>query len=198
MKIIGKNSLSQYLSYFLFIVFVTLTLKFVYEIIGYSVSYYNLQTGDHILPDFFIIGTDVGWTHNQWTSPMDTLMKFKFLIPFTNQNLLTGLFNTGSVIYNILNGLFLILFFYSSYGFFREISKEQVFNAYSLLWLKRFGWLNIVFSCIMTAFMLQNSDHLFYGSYYFISFLFFGALILFLVEFFKKGLELQNQADLTI
>lgn len=198
MKIIGKNSLSQYISYLLFVLFILLTVVCIYELIGYSVSYYNFKTGDHILSDFYIIGTDVGWSRNQWTIPMDNVLKFKFYMPFTEQNLVTGIFDIGSISNNILRSLFLILFFYSSYRIFKEISRENVFNVKSLVWLKRFGWLNIIFTIVMiivSAFKLNNLYAVIYSA---ASFLFFGVLILFVVEFFKKGLELQNQADLTI
>ncbi|MDQ0592684.1 hypothetical protein QFZ37_001053 [Chryseobacterium ginsenosidimutans] len=198
MKIIGKNSLSQYISYLLFVLFVLLTIKYTYELIGYSVSYYNVKTGNHILPDLFITGKDVGWSRNQWTIPMDNVLKFKFYVPFTQQNLITGIFNTGSVLRNILSGLFIVLFFYSSYKIFKEISKENVFNLKALVWLKRFGWLNIIFTVMMVIINFINVKELYAFTYSGISFLFFGGLLLFVVEFFKKGLELQNQADLTI
>lgn len=193
-----KNLLSQYISYLLFVLFILLTAGCIYELIGYSVSYYNFKTGNRILSGFYILGTDVGWSRNQWTIPMDHLLKFKFFIPFTEQNLVTGIFNVGNVSNNIIRSLFFVLFFYSSYRIFKEISIENVFNIKSLVWLKRFGWLNIFFTVIMIIVSAFNLNSLYAVFYSAVSFLFFGVLILFIVEFFKKGLELQNQADLTI
>lgn len=198
MKIIGKNSLSQYISYLLFLLAVLFTIELVYILIGFVVSFYNFKTGNNILSDFFIIGTDVGWSRNQWTIPLDQMMKFKFFIPFTEQNLLTGMFNTASVLNHIFGGIFITLFFYISYKFLREISKENVFNANALLWLKRFGWLNIIYTAITLAIIPFTTKNIFAVTYSVVIFLFFGALILFIVEFFKKGLELQEQVDLTI
>jgi hypothetical protein len=198
MKIIGKNSLSQYVSYLLFVLFILFTVQFVYEIIGFAVSYYNLKTGNQILSDFFIIGKDVGWNKNQWTIKMDDLLKFKFFIPFTEQNLLTGVFTLGQVLSNIIRGIFFVLFFYSSYKFLKEISKETVFNIDALTWLKRFGWLNIIFAVASILISLLYTHNIFAMMYSVISFIFFGGMILFIVEFFKKGLELQDQVDLTI
>lgn len=198
MKIIGKNSLSQYISYLLLLLAAFFALQLIYIVIGFAVSFYNFKTGNNILSDFFIIGTDVGWSTNEWTQPMEYMMKFKFFIPFTEQNLLTGLFNPGNVLSNVFNEIFITLLFFISYKFLREISKENVFNADALLWLKRFGWLNIIYTAITLAIVPFTVKSFFAVMYSVVIFLFFGALILFIVEFFKKGLELQEQADLTI
>ncbi len=109
MKIIGKNSISKYIGYFLLFLFIFFLFQFVYEIIGYAVSYYNYKTNNHILSDFFIIGTDVGWAKNKWTAPMDDLLKFKFYFPFTKQNMVTGIFNMEWFIDNMISGAFFYL-----------------------------------------------------------------------------------------
>lgn len=198
MKIIGKNSLSQYISYLVLVLFILFALQCVYEIIGLSVLAYNFKTGNAILSDFFIIGTDVGWTKNEWTQPLSDMMKFKIFVPFTDQNLLTGLFNTFSVLNFICNSVFITLFCYASYKFLREISKDNVFNAHALAWLKRFGWINILYAVVTLATIPFSIKTIFTATSSVIMFLFFGALVLFIVEFFKKGLELQEQVDLTI
>lgn len=198
MKIIGKNSLSQYLSYLLFALFILFAFQFIYEIIGFGVLTYNFKTGNTFLSDFFITGTDVGWTKNHWTRTMDDLMKFKIFVPFTRQNLLTGIFATTSILNHLIGSFFILLFFYSSYRFLKEISKDNVFNANALLWLKRFGWINILYTIAILALLPFTIKTLLSPGYNVILFLFFGALVLFIVEFFKKGLELQEQVDLTI
>ncbi|GAA4149223.1 hypothetical protein GCM10022217_00850 [Chryseobacterium ginsenosidimutans] len=198
MKIIGKNSVSQYISYLLLLLAVLFAIQLIYIMIGFTVSFYNFKTGNNILSDFFIIGTDVGWSKNEWTQQVDHMMKFKFFVPFTEQNVLTGMFNLGSVLNHIFGAIFITLFFYISYKFLKEISKENVFNANALLWLKRFGWLNIIYTAVTLATVPFTTKNIFAVTYSVIIFLFFGALILFIVEFFKKGLELQEQVDLTI
>jgi len=198
MKIIGKNSLSQYLSYLLLALFVLFAVLCIYEIIGFGVLAYNFKTGNTILSDFFITGTNVGWSQNQWTRPMDDLMKFKIFIPFTRQNLVTGIFSTSGILNYISNSGFITLFVYASYRFLREISRDQVFNLRALLWLKRFGWVNILYAAVVMAIIPFSMKTPFSATYSVVLFLFFGALVLFIVEFFKKGLELQEQADLTI
>ncbi|WP_295202010.1 DUF2975 domain-containing protein [uncultured Chryseobacterium sp.] len=199
MKIIGKNSFSQYAAIILRLLCIFFMIELIYISIGFIISWYNYKTGNTILSDFFIVGKDVGWNKNLCTpSVVESLLKFRFFIPFTSHNLLTGIFNISSILTNLLGNLFAVLFFYVSYKFFREISRENVFSIYSLLWLKRFGWLNIIFTVLMSGIAIMFYNPMFLLNYSSISFLFFGALILFLVEFFKKGLELQNQADLTI
>jgi hypothetical protein len=198
MKIIGKNSLSQYMSYLLFALFIFFIAQFIYVLIGFAVSYYNLKTGNQILSDFFIIGKDVGWGRTKWIATLDEVMKYKFYVPFTEQNLQSGLFTLSGILNQILGAVFINLFFYCSYNFFKEISQENVFNKIALLWLKRFGWLNIIYTALTFIMTPFSTKSVFAIGFFSIIFLFFGALILFIVEFFKKGLELQNQADLTI
>jgi hypothetical protein len=198
MKIIGKNSVSQYISYLMLVLFILFALQCIYQILGLSVLVYNFKTGNNILSDFFILGTDVGWSQNQWTQPLSDMMKFKIFVPFTDQNLLTGLFSTVSVINFACNSVFVTLFCYAGYKFLREISKDNVFNAHALSWLKKFGWINILYAVVSLATIPFSMKTVFSTTYSVMMFLFFGVLVLFIVEFFKKGLELQEQVDLTI
>lgn len=197
-KIIGKNSLSQYLSYLLLVLFILFAVQCIYEIIGFAVLTYNFKTRNTILSDFFITGTDVGWAKNQWTQTMDGMIKFKIFVPFTSQNLLTGIFSTFSILNFISNIIFITVFLFTGYRFLREISREQVFNTQALLCLKRFGWTNILYAIVVMAMIPFTVKTLLSPGYNVILFLFFGALVLFIVEFFKKGLEFQEQVDLTI
>ncbi|GEN76858.1 DUF2975 domain-containing protein [Chryseobacterium hagamense] len=198
MKIIGKNSLSQYISYLMLVLFILFALQGVYQIFGWSVLAYNFKTGNNILSDLFILGTDVGWSKNQWTQPLSGMMKFKIFVPFTDQNLLTGLFNIFSVIHFACNSVFVTLFCYTGYKFLKEISQENVFNARALSWLKKFGWINILYAVVSIATIPFSLKTVFSTTYSVMIFLFFGILVLFIVEFFRKGLELQEQVDLTI
>lgn len=117
MKIIGKNSVSQYISYLLLLLAAFFAVQLIYIVIGFAVSFYNFKTANNILSDFFTIGADVGWSKNEWTQPMEHMMKFKFFVPFTDQNLITGLFNPGSVLSHISNEIFITLFFPSVINF---------------------------------------------------------------------------------
>jgi hypothetical protein len=61
MKLIGKNSVSKYFSYFFLVLFLFIAFHFIYEIIGFSVLYYKYKTESNILSDYFLLGNDVGW-----------------------------------------------------------------------------------------------------------------------------------------
>lgn len=198
MKIIGKNSLSQYAGYVFRAFFILATLSVLYQLTGFAVCWYNLDTGSNILSDFFATGTGFGGSSRQWNEMAGHLVQFRFFIPFTRQNLITGIFSSENIFSTLVSGFFISCFLYCCYRFFREISRDRVFTAGSLVWLKRFGLLNIIFPVFTTSLLVFTSNPGFPVHYPFVSFLFFGGLILFLVEFFKKGLELQQQSDLTI
>lgn len=197
MKVIGKNSLSKPISWLFFVLFCFAAFHFVYEVIGFTVCYYNYKTGNSILSDFFILGNDVGWSTNKWTEPMSDLLKFKFYYPFTKQNLLTGIFSFWDVVFFVLNSAFLTILFYSLYQFFKEISTDKVFNPLVIKWLKVFGWGNVFYSIFSVLFFGLfsgfNWNLITYAGFFIL-----GVIILFAIEFFKKGYELQSENDLTI
>lgn len=198
MKIIGKNSFSQYAGYAFRALFIISILSVAYQLTGFLVCWYNLDTGSDALSDFFITRTGFGGSSRQWNEMAGHLVQFRFFIPFTRQNLITGIFSPENVFSTVVSGSFISFFLYCCYRFFREVSRDQVFTAGSLVWLQRFGLLNILFPVFTTSMLVFTSNPGFSVHYPFVFFLFFGGLILFLVEFFKKGLELQQQSDLTI
>ena len=80
MKLIGKNSVSKYFSYFFLILFWFIAFHFIYEIIGFSVLYYKYKTGSKILSEYFLLGNDVGWAKNELIlSYQVTELNFLFL-----------------------------------------------------------------------------------------------------------------------
>ena len=198
MKLIGQNSASKYVSYFFAIIFSILLLFGIYELIGWIISYYNLKSGNSILRNLFITGTDVGWSKNQWTSKMDSLQKFKFYFPFTEANFRTGFFDLSTFIGNTFGNLFMVVFTYFSFRIFREFSKQNFFNSNSVKLLQRFSWICILFfgiNILLDIFVIRH-----FGAYSYsgLWFLMLGIPLLFVVEFFKKGHELQSENDLTI
>lgn len=198
MKIIGRNSLSTLIRYFFAFIFTIVLLFGIYEIIGWTISYYNLKTGSSVLKNLFITGTDVGWNKNQWTSKMDSLQKFKFYFPFTEANFRTGVFSLSTFIGNTFGNLFIIIFTYLSCRIFREFSRQNFFNQNTIQLLKRFSWVCISFfviSILLDVFLVNHFGAYSYSGFWF---LMLGILLLFVVEFFKKGYELQSENDLTI
>jgi hypothetical protein len=198
MKIIGKNSLSQYISYFLFVLFVIVAFHLVYEILGHIILLYKYKSGSTISSDTFALANDVGWNKNKWTIPMENQLKFRINYPFSEIQMVTGIYESSQIIHNILGMAFLSSFFFFSYKCFKEMSTDQIFNPNAIKWLKRFCFLNLAISAIgIFEFFYFRMDSV-YTFLTFFFFAFFGIIILFIVEFFKKGLALQTENDLTI
>lgn len=198
MKIIGKNSLSQYISYLLFVLFIVIAFHLVYEIIGHIILLYKYKTGSTILSDTFALANDVGWSKNKWTIPMENQLKFRINYPFSDIQMVTGIYGSNQIIHNIIGMFFLSLFFYFSYKCFKEMSVDQIFNRNAIKWLKRFSFLNLTIAAagIFEFFYFRMDSAYTFLTFFF--FAFFGMIILFIVEFFKKGLALQTENDLTI
>ena len=78
------------------------------------------------------------------------------------------------------------------------MSSDQIFNQNAIKWLKRFCFLNLIIAAagIFEFFYFRMDSG--YTLLTFLFFGFFGIIILFIVEFFKKGLALQTENDLTI
>lgn len=200
MKLIGKNSVSKYLSYFLYVIFLFIAFHFIYEIIGFSVLYYKYKTGSNVLSQFFLLGNDVGWAKNEYTNPIKNVLKFKIFYPFTTQNLLTGIYTRSFLISSLIGSGFFTIFILVCYKITKALSKDQIFNTTTINWFKKLAWLSITYVPIEITnwffnLNLKMSADIFYISFIFLS---LGIAIFFTIAFFKKGYELQSENDLTI
>ena len=200
MKLIGKNSVSKYFSYFFLVLFLFITFHFIYEIIGFSVLYYKYKTGSNILPDYFLLGNDVGWAKNEYTNPIKDVLKFKIYYPFTEQNLLTGIYIKNFIINSLIGSGFFTLFSFICYKITNSLSKDYIFNLKTINLFKKLAWLSILFVPIQIINWFYNlnlkmSADLLYTNFIFLS---IGIIIFFIIAFFKKGYELQSENDLTI
>lgn len=198
MKILGKNSVSQFISYIIIIAFSVSAFHLIYEIVGHLILLYKYSSGSKIFSDTFILRNDVGWALNQWTIPMQNDLKFRINYPFTDIQMVTGIYGTSQIFYNILGLIFITLFFFFALKCFNEISKEQIFNKNAVKWFKRFSILNLAFGLVGLFLFFYNNMIDGYSLYFYLPLLMFGVVIFFIVEFFKKGLELQQENDLTI
>ena len=200
MKLIGKNSVSKYFSYFFLVLFLFITFHFIYEIIGFSVLYYKYKTGSNILPDYFLLGNDVGWAKNEYTNPIKDVLKFKIYYPFTEQNLLTGIYNKSFIINSLISSSFFTVFSFVCYKITDALSKDYIFNLKTINWFKKLAWLSILFVPIQIINWFYNLNLKFSADIFYISFIFLslGIAIFFIIAFFKKGYELQSENDLTI
>ena len=200
MKLIGKNSVSEYFSYFFLILFWFIAFHFIYEIIGFSVLYYKYKTGSNILSDYFLLGNDVGWSKNEYTNPIKDVLKFKIYYPFTEQNLLTGIYNKSFIINSLISSSYFTVFSFVCYKITDALSKDYIFNLKTINWFKKLAWLSILFVPIQIInwffnLNLKMSASLLYSSLIFLS---LGIILFFIIAFFKKGYELQSENDLTI
>lgn len=200
MKLIGKNSVSKYFSYFFLILFLFIAFHFIYEIIGFSVLYYKYKTGSNILSEYFLLGNDVGWAKNEYTNPIKDVLKFKIYYPFTEQNLLTGIYTKSFIINSLISSSFFTVFSFVCYKITEALGKDYIFNLKTINWFKKLAWLSILFVPIQIInwffnLNLKMSASLLYSSFIFLS---LGIILFFIIAFFKKGYELQSENDLTI
>ena len=200
MKLIGKNSVSKYFSYFFLILFWFIAFHFIYEIIGFSVLYYKYKTGSNILSEYFLLGNDVGWAKNEYTNPIKDVLKFKIYYPFTEQNLLTGIYTKSFIINSLISSSFFTIFSFVCYKITEALGKDYIFNLKTINWFKKLAWLSIIFVPIQIInwffnLNLKMSASLLYSSFIFLS---LGIILFFIIAFFKKGYELQSENDLTI
>lgn len=200
MKLIGKNSVSKYFSYFFLVLFLFIAFHFIYEIIGFSVLYYKYKTGSNILSEYFLLGNDVGWAKNEYTNPIKDVLKFKIYYPFTEQNLLTGIYTKSFIINSLISSSFFTVFSFVCYKITEALGKDYIFNLKTINWFKKLAWLSILFVPIQIInwffnLNLKMSASLLYSSFIFLS---LGIILFFIIAFFKKGYELQSENDLTI
>ena len=200
MKLIGQNSISKYFSYFFLILFWFIVFHFIYEIIGFSVLYYKYKTGSNILSEYFLLGNDVGWAKNEYTNPIKDVLKFKIYYPFTEQNLLTGIYNKSFIINSLISSSYFTVFSFVCYKITEALGKDYIFNLKTINWFKKLAWLSIIFVPIQIINWFYNLNLKFSADIFYISFIFLslGIAIFFIIAFFKKGYELQSENDLTI
>ncbi|WP_312078115.1 DUF2975 domain-containing protein [Chryseobacterium sp.] len=199
MNIIGKNSLSLYIAYVMYFIFILFICHFVYDLIAQLILWYKYNTGSTVFSNTFILSKDIGWEKNQWTLPIDNHLKFRINYPFTKTEVNSGLYPAVfMIIHNLIGLMYCSLFFFFSYKFFKEMTSEVIFNKKAISWLRKLGFLNLLLA-VLGIFELSNfndSSGIIILTRVFIGI--FGMIMLFIVEFFKKGIELQNENDLTI
>ncbi|KQT30874.1 hypothetical protein ASG22_19455 [Chryseobacterium sp. Leaf405] len=196
MKLLGKNSMSTALSCILFLLFLFFAFHLIYELFGYGISYYNLKTNSKILYDTFYVGNTIDWGGKIATGSN----YFRFKYPFSDQQMVTGVFSLNMFLNYLLQFSFYTLFFFSAFKIFNGMSQEILFNQSVIEWLKRFSILNILFVPLSVLNWLYNFKSDLNMDILLIVFihLLLGIMVYFIVAFFKKGFELQSENDLTI
>ena len=189
MKLIGKNSVSMYFSYFFLVLFLFIAFHFIYEIIGFSVLDYKYKTGSNILSEFFLLGNDVGWAKNEYTNPIKDVLKFKIYYPFTEQNLLTGIYNKSFIINSLISSSYFTVFSFVCYKITEALGKDYIFNLKTINWFKKLAWLSIIFVPIQIINWFYNLNLKFSADIFYISFIFLslGIAIFLLLLSSKKA-----------
>ncbi|MBB6372598.1 DUF2975 domain-containing protein [Chryseobacterium shigense] len=194
MKLIGENSLSTVINKLLIIGFAVQVMYLGYLIFGFIISYINRNTASSYFAETFKIGNFEDEVKKVNSESLD----FQFKMPFSD-SVTTGdysLFALTSIIFFLG---FYCLFTLYLFKIFKGMSTDIIFNKKVIVDLKRFGLLNLLFIpfyCILLFFIDKSLFHI--DPIFILLHFSIGVVILFIIEFFKKGFELQTQNDLTI
>lgn len=194
MKLIGAKSLSTILNKALLIGSIGQLFYLGYLIFGFIMVYINQNAGTEYLSGIFKVGN----FNNEGEKILSNSSSFQFSMPFSDS------VTTGSYTLHTLLSIVFFLGFYSLFTFylfkiFKGMSTDIIFNKGVIRSLKQFAILNILFIPLFSIILyfidqsVHNIDPL-----YILIHLSTGIVILFIIEFFKKGYELQVQNDLTI
>ncbi|MEJ5050616.1 hypothetical protein WH221_12335 [Chryseobacterium culicis] len=194
MKLIGEKSVSTLLSKILLAGSVAQLLYLGYIILGFVILYNNLHQGIPLFSETFTTGN----FDNEIRKTATDSLTFQFEMP------LTGAVIKGSyTLYTFISIIFFVGF-YSVFTFylfriFKGMSADLIFNIKVIHDLKIFATLNIVFIPIYSI-VLYCMDQSIYSidPLFILLHLTLGIIIFFIIEFFKKGYELQTENELTI
>lgn len=193
MKIVGKNSLSRYISFFLYFAYIIFLFHLLYFIIGVSICSLNYSHDVNIFPEIFSVERKL--YHENYLANM-----FVIKFPFSEQNFFNGELKWRTIITASLGFAFLTYFFYSSFRIFKNLSSEIIFTENTIRWLQRFAYANVIAGFLFIIFwyfvwhLINPTELIFYSLFLFL----LGGTFLYLAAFFKKGHELQTENDLTI
>ncbi|WP_426481586.1 DUF2975 domain-containing protein [Chryseobacterium sp. R2ACT005] len=194
MKLIGEKSASTVLHKILLVVSIVQLLYLGYLIFGFIVAYLNIHQGTHYLSGTFKTGD----FNNEVPKTAADSLTFEFNIPLTG-----SVIRGNYTLYTFISIIFFIgfysLFTFYLFRIFKGMSKEIIFNIKVIRDLRLFSILNIIFVPVYCA-VLYFMDKSVYSidPMFILLHLTLGIMILFIMEFFKKGYELQTENDLTI
>lgn len=196
MKLLGPKSISTGLSYLFLLLFILLALHSICELFAFGVAYYNWTNSTSLFSDFIYVGNTIDYAstqHGDYTY-------FRFKYPFTDQQMLTGIFSKNSFIFHTFQNLFFCLFFALAYKIFKKLSHEKIFTESVIKDLKKFAVINLMYAPIyffiwIFIFKANVETTMLLTSF---AFLFLGIIMYFITALFKKGYQLQSENDLTI
>ena len=192
MKLIGKNSVSKYLSYFLFVIFLVFIFHLLYFSFGYLMCYYNYTNEAKLFPETFFI------TKKEYSEGL--FNTFTIYYPFIKTNFFSAVFTARTFLGVFIGFAYFTLFFYSSFRIMKYLSLEKIFTNSIYKWLKIFGINNIIFLIAFITLWYLRWKLVNFALLLIISTLliFINISVLYFMAFIKKGYELQSENDLTI
>ncbi|MDR6458928.1 hypothetical protein J2786_002035 [Chryseobacterium vietnamense] len=194
MKLIGEKSISTVLNKILLAGSIAQLLYVSYIIFGFVIIYINIHQGTHFFSETF----KTGIFNNELTKTASDSLDFQFKIPLSD-SIIKGSYTLHTFISISFFIGFYSLFTFYLFRIFKGMSSEIIFNTKVIQDLKLFAVLNIIFIpiyCTILYFMDQSIYSI--DPIFILLHLTLGIIILFIIEFFKKGYELQSENDLTI
>ncbi|RXM40557.1 hypothetical protein BOQ62_05350 [Chryseobacterium sp. CH21] len=194
MKLIGEKSISTVLNKILLVGSIAQLLYLGYIILGFIIVSINIHQGTHYFSETFKTGN----FNNELTKTAADSSDFQFNMPLSD-----SVIKGNYTLYTFISIIFFIgfysLFTFYLFRIFKGMSSEIIFNTKVIQDLKLFAMLNIIFIpvyCTILYFMDQSIYSI--DPMLILLHLTLGIIILFIIEFFKKGYELQSENDLTI
>lgn len=196
MKLLGPKSISTGLSYLFLLLFILFALHTIFELFAFGIAYYNWTNSAHLFSDFIYVGNTIDYAspqHGDYTY-------FRFKYPFTDQQMLTGIFSKNNFIFHTFQNIFFTLFFAFAYKIFKKLSNEKIFTEFVIKDLKKFAIINLLYAPLyfliwIFIFKANLETTMLLTSF---AFLFLGIIMYFITALFKKGYQLQSENDLTI
>lgn len=192
MKLIGKNSISKYLSKILFIGFIIFLFHLFYFSLGYLICYLNHTQSLNIFSQTFFV------TKRQYTEGLFNIFTINY--PFLKIRFYSAILKSQVFIGGFIGFLYFSIFFFSSYKVLENLSIEKIFNKEINKWLKIFTINNSIFYIIFITLWFLVWKLVNIAELIIVSILLILMIIstLYFWAFTQKGYELQSENDLTI
>lgn len=196
MKLLGQKSVSTVISYLFMVLFVIFLFHSVYQLLGFGIGYYNWTYSHHLFSETFYVNDEIDYASYE----KGKYLFFRFKYPFSEQQMMTGFFTLKTFIFHTFQSIFFSLFFFYGYKTFDDLTDTQLFTKKIIKHLKTFSIINLLYAplyFLIWYFVFRSSleGGMLMTSF---AFLFLGIILHFITVFFKKGLHLQSENELTI
>lgn len=196
MKLLGQKSVSTMLSYLFLALFIIMFLHSIYQLLGFGIGYYNWTTSHHLFSETFYVNDEIDYA--SYRKGEHVFFRFKY--PFSEQQMMTGFFTLDRFIFHTFQSIFFCLFFFYGYKTFGDLTEKQLFSEKIIRHLKTFTVINSLYAPLYFLIWIFVFKSGLEGAMLMTCFAFFflGIILHFITVFFKRGLQLQMENDLTI